>query len=170
MSTVLAFGTYSVRKHPRVGILIDGLRKNGCNVEEINQLLLLSTAQRVEILKTMESIRIRLEFASSLEITQQTSTVHGRRRTASRMPCWSVIWGISTYYSPNHVFKRRADYSRSSHFCRRYQSERSWSSSGPKVKLPKRLDRMAINGQHRSWYWMAKESIRPCSSLKIKAW
>lgn len=51
MSTVLAFGTYSVRKHPRVGILIDGLRKNGCNVEEINQPLLLSTAQRVEILK-----------------------------------------------------------------------------------------------------------------------
>ena len=47
MSTVLAFGTYSVRKHPRVGILIDGLRKNGCNVEEINQPLLLfhSTAR-----------------------------------------------------------------------------------------------------------------------------
>ena len=40
-----------MRKHPRVGILIDGLRKNGCNVEEINQPLLFSTAQRVEILK-----------------------------------------------------------------------------------------------------------------------
>lgn len=40
-----------MRKHPRVGILIDGLRKNSCNVEEINQPLLFSTAQRVEILK-----------------------------------------------------------------------------------------------------------------------
>lgn len=48
---VLAFGTYNVRKHPRVGILISGLRKNGCSVEEINHPLELSTAQRVEILK-----------------------------------------------------------------------------------------------------------------------
>jgi hypothetical protein len=49
--TVLAFGTYNARKHPRVGILIDGLRKNGCNVEEVNHPLRLSTAQRVEILQ-----------------------------------------------------------------------------------------------------------------------
>lgn len=48
---VLAFGTYNVRKHPRVGILIDGLRRNGCAVEEINHPLELSTAQRVEVLK-----------------------------------------------------------------------------------------------------------------------
>lgn len=50
MTTVLAFGTYNMRKHPRVGILIDGLRKNGCDVVEINHPLALSTAQRVEIL------------------------------------------------------------------------------------------------------------------------
>lgn len=48
---VLAFGTYNVRKHPRVGILIDGLKKHGCWVEEINHPLTLSTAQRVDILK-----------------------------------------------------------------------------------------------------------------------
>lgn len=51
MPRVLAFGTYNARKHPRVSILIDGLRKNGCQVEEINEPLKLSTAQRVEILK-----------------------------------------------------------------------------------------------------------------------
>ena len=51
MPKVLAFGTYNIRKHPRVGILIDGLRKNGCEVTEINDPLTLSTAQRVEILK-----------------------------------------------------------------------------------------------------------------------
>ena len=51
MTTVLAFGTYNVRKHPRVGILIEGLRRNGCKVEEINHPLELSTAQRVDILK-----------------------------------------------------------------------------------------------------------------------
>ncbi|PST47682.1 hypothetical protein COO72_11735 [Bifidobacterium callitrichos] len=48
---VLAFGTYNVRRHPRVGILIDGLRANGCEVTEINHPLGLSTAQRVDILR-----------------------------------------------------------------------------------------------------------------------
>ena len=48
---VLAFGTYNAQKHPRIGILISGLRKNGCLVEEINHPMELSTAQRVEILK-----------------------------------------------------------------------------------------------------------------------
>ena len=51
MATVLAFGTYNVRKHPRVGILIDGLRKHGVRVDEVNRPLELSTAQRVDILK-----------------------------------------------------------------------------------------------------------------------
>lgn len=50
-STVLAFGTYNLRKHPRVGIILDGLRDNGMHVEEINKPLLLTTAQRVDILK-----------------------------------------------------------------------------------------------------------------------
>ncbi len=49
MSRVLAFRIYNVRKHPRVGILIDGLQKNGCEVVEINNPLMLSTAERVEI-------------------------------------------------------------------------------------------------------------------------
>lgn len=48
---ILAFGTYDTRRHPRVGILIEGLRRNGCTVTEINHPLRLSTAQRVEILK-----------------------------------------------------------------------------------------------------------------------
>lgn len=51
MPTILAFGTYDRRKHPRVGILIDGLRANGCRVEEVNQPLGFSTAEHVEILK-----------------------------------------------------------------------------------------------------------------------
>lgn len=43
--------------------------------KKINQPLLFSTAQRVEILKkTVESIRLRMEFVASLEISQRTST------------------------------------------------------------------------------------------------
>ena len=48
---MLGFGTYDKRKHPRVGILLDGLRAHGCDIDEINLSLDLSTAQRVEILK-----------------------------------------------------------------------------------------------------------------------
>ncbi|MDM8322793.1 glycosyltransferase [Bifidobacterium pullorum] len=51
MRTVLAFGTYDARKHQRIGILIEGLRRNGCTVDEINHPLGLSTSQRVDILK-----------------------------------------------------------------------------------------------------------------------
>ena len=50
MTTVLAFGTYNTRKHPRVGILISGLRYNGVHVDQINRPLELTTAERVEIL------------------------------------------------------------------------------------------------------------------------
>ncbi|MEE8701475.1 glycosyltransferase [Bifidobacterium crudilactis] len=51
MSNILAFGTYNTRKHPRVGILIEGLRCNGCQVTEINRPLTLSTADRVAMLQ-----------------------------------------------------------------------------------------------------------------------
>lgn len=126
MSTVLAFGTYSVRKHPRVGILIDGLRKNGCNVEEINQPLLLSTAQRVEILKNHGKYSDSAGICFVFGDYSANKHMHGRRRMASRMPCWSVIWGISTYYSPTMYLKACRLFSIIS-FCRRYR-ERSWRS------------------------------------------
>ena len=51
MSRIIAFGTYNARKHPRIGILIDGLREHGIDVHEINAPLTLSTAERVQILK-----------------------------------------------------------------------------------------------------------------------
>lgn len=47
----LAFGTYDVRKHPRVGVLIDGLRAHGIEVDEVNAPLRLSTAERVAMLR-----------------------------------------------------------------------------------------------------------------------
>lgn len=48
---VVAFGTYDVTTHPRVGVLIEGLRDNGHDVVEINRRLGLSTAQRVELVR-----------------------------------------------------------------------------------------------------------------------
>lgn len=46
----LTFGTYDVRSHPRVGVLIEGLRASGDEVVELNEPLRLSTAGRVAML------------------------------------------------------------------------------------------------------------------------
>lgn len=48
---VLGFGTYDVRRHPRVGIVLDGLRSHGVEVAEANVPLGFSTAERVEMLR-----------------------------------------------------------------------------------------------------------------------
>lgn len=48
---VLGFGTYDARAHPRVGILLDGLRSAGHEVAEVNVPLGLDTAARVAILQ-----------------------------------------------------------------------------------------------------------------------
>lgn len=48
---VLAFGTYDASAHPRVQVLIDGLRAHGVTVTELDEPLGLSTAERVRILR-----------------------------------------------------------------------------------------------------------------------
>lgn len=47
---IVGFGTYDREKHPRVGILLDGLRQLGEEVTELNAPLGLSTAERVAML------------------------------------------------------------------------------------------------------------------------
>lgn len=48
---VVAFGTYDAGTHPRVGVLIAGLRSHGIEVVECNVPLGLSTADRVRMLR-----------------------------------------------------------------------------------------------------------------------
>ena len=48
---VVAFGTYDVQAHPRVAVLIEGLRAHGVHVHEVNARLGLDTAQRVAMLQ-----------------------------------------------------------------------------------------------------------------------
>jgi glycosyltransferase involved in cell wall biosynthesis len=48
---ILGFGTYDLARHPRVGIILDGLRAAGDDVLEVNEPLGFSTAERVEMLR-----------------------------------------------------------------------------------------------------------------------
>ena len=47
----LVFGTYDVRRHPRIGVLIEGLRDVGDDITEVNVPLDLDTAGRVAMLR-----------------------------------------------------------------------------------------------------------------------
>jgi glycosyltransferase involved in cell wall biosynthesis len=47
----VAFGTYDRTRHPRVAVLLDGLRANGDEVTEVNEPLRLDTAGRVAMLR-----------------------------------------------------------------------------------------------------------------------
>ena len=48
---LIAFGTYDVRTHPRVGVLVEGLRASGDQVREVNVRLGIDTAGRVAMLR-----------------------------------------------------------------------------------------------------------------------
>jgi glycosyltransferase involved in cell wall biosynthesis len=48
---IAAFGTYDARKHPRVAVLVAGLREHGYEVAELNRPLGFSTAERVRMLQ-----------------------------------------------------------------------------------------------------------------------
>lgn len=47
---IIGFGTYDTAKHPRVGIILDGLRGHGDDVVEVNAPLGFTTAERVAML------------------------------------------------------------------------------------------------------------------------
>ncbi|MCK9794975.1 glycosyltransferase [Isoptericola sp. 4D.3] len=48
---IVAFGTYDSARHPRVGVLVAGLRAHGYTVRELDRPLGLTTAQRVRMLR-----------------------------------------------------------------------------------------------------------------------
>lgn len=48
---VLGFGTYDAQRHPRIEVLLDGMRAHGLDVSELVRPLGLSTAERVRMLQ-----------------------------------------------------------------------------------------------------------------------
>lgn len=143
MPRVLAFGTYNVRKHPRVGILIDGLRKNGCEVVEINKPLMLSTAERVEILKKPWKV-----FGFGIKLLGLWRSIARQARAwmkANGKPD-AILVGYMGHFDvllAHHVFKGVPIIL--DHLIFAGDTAKDRGAQGLKVKLLKRLDRMAIN-------------------------
>ena len=62
---VVGFGTYDVTRHPRIGVLLDGLREHGHTVVEINRPLGFSTAERVAMMaKPWKAYRFALRLVA----------------------------------------------------------------------------------------------------------
>ena len=143
MPKVLAFGTYNVRKHPRVGILIDGLRKNGCDVVEINDPLTLSTAERVEILKKPWKV---FSFGFKLLGLWHSIAKQARAWMKSNGRPDAVLVGYMGHFDvllAHHVFKNVPIVL--DHLIFAGDTAKDRGAQGLKVKLLKHLDRMAIN-------------------------
>lgn len=139
---VLAFGTYNVRKHPRVGILISGLRKNGCTVEEINHPLELSTAQRVETLKKPWKL---FGFAWNLLGLWRALRRDARTWMKRNGRPDAVLVGYMGHFDvllAHHVFRGVPIIL--DHLIFAGDTAKDRGAQGIKVKLLQRLDRMAI--------------------------
>lgn len=143
MPKVLAFGTYNVRKHPRVGILIDGLRKNGCEVTEINKPLMLSTAERVEILKKPWKV---FGFGFNLLGLWHNITKQARAWMKANGKPDAVLVGYMGHFDvllARHVFKGVPIIL--DHLIFAGDTAKDRGAQGLKVKLLRHLDRVAID-------------------------
>jgi glycosyltransferase involved in cell wall biosynthesis len=76
---VLGFGTYDLRRHPRTGIIMAGLRAHGAEVAELNVPLGFSTAERVAMLQ-----KPWLAYRLALRLTRCWWTLARRARRIGR--------------------------------------------------------------------------------------
>lgn len=96
---VIAFGTYDSKAHPRVQVVIDGLRAHGFEVEECNIPLGLDTAGRVALLK-------RPWTAPALAARLITKWVQLWRRARQLAPADAVLVPYLGHFDV-HLAKRR---------------------------------------------------------------
>ena len=75
---ILGFGTYDSTRHPRIGIVFDGLRAHGDEVVEANSPLGFTTAERVEMLQ-----RPWLTYRLALRLVQSWRTIARTARHAA---------------------------------------------------------------------------------------
>jgi glycosyltransferase involved in cell wall biosynthesis len=91
---ILAFGTYDVSRHPRIGIVIEGLRASGDEVVEVNEPLGFDTSERVDMLaRPWTALRLAVRIAATWW------TLAGRARRAARSgPFDAVVIGYMGHF------------------------------------------------------------------------
>ncbi|KFI84261.1 glycosyltransferase [Bifidobacterium psychraerophilum] len=143
MTHILAFGTYNSRKHPRVGILIDGLRRNGCEVTEINRPLNISTAGRVEVLKHPWKL---FGFARTLLSLWRQLSKDARIWVRENGRPDAVLIGYMGHFDvllAHHIFHSTPLIL--DHLIFAGDTAKDRGADGVKVRLLNKLDRMAID-------------------------
>ena len=139
---VLAFGTYDVRTHPRVGVLVEGLRACGDQVREVNVRLGIDTAGRVAMLR--QPWRLPL-LALRLARCWTVLTVRGLRERRRQRPD-AVLVGYLGHFDvllARLLFRRAVLVLDHLVFAADTAADRGVAGSW-RVRLLARLDRLAL--------------------------
>ncbi len=139
---LLAFGTYDVRTHPRVGVLVEGLRASGDDVREVNVRLGIDTAGRVAMLR--QPWRLPL-LALRLGRCWTVLTVRGLRERRRHRP-EAVLVGYLGHFDvllARLLFRRALVVLDHLVFAADTAADRGEAGSW-KVRLLTRLDRLAL--------------------------
>jgi len=139
---ILAFGTYDVRTHPRIGVLVEGLRAHGDEVTEVNVPLGIDTAGRVAMLR--QPWRLPL-LALRLARCWAVLAVRGRRAWRDKRPD-VVLVGYLGHFDvllATLLFRRAVIALDHLVFAADTAADRGESRSW-KVRLLARLDRRAL--------------------------
>ena len=139
---ILSFGTYEAARHPRVGILVDGLRSHGVDVSEVNHPIGLSTSERVRMLQQpwrLPLLLVRLLRAwTRLWVGSRPFRRRGSRPEAvlvGYMGHFDVILARLLFPSVPIVLD---------HLLFAADTARDRGSAGAKVRLLSLLDRLAL--------------------------
>lgn len=137
---VLGFGTYDLHTHPRVGIILEGLRAQGDEVVEFNEPLGLDTAQRVAMLR-----RPWLAYRLVLRLAGSWAAL-ARRRLSDRSRYDAVIVGYLGHFDvllARLLYPRRRIALDQMIFAADTARDRG-VSGGAKLRLLDALDRFAV--------------------------
>lgn len=142
MTRLLGFGTYDVRSHPRVRVLLDGLTAHGLTVRELDLPLGLSTSDRVAILQHPS----RLPVLAGRLASRWSGLAAGTRAYRGNAGPDALLVGYMGHFD---VLLARLLYPRTTivldHLIFAAGTARDRGEGGLKASLLERLDRLATH-------------------------
>ncbi|MCL1870970.1 MAG: glycosyltransferase [Promicromonosporaceae bacterium] len=139
---IVTFGTYDAARHPRIGVIIEGLRAHGQQVVEVNRPLGFTTAERVRMLQQpwrlpLLLVRLVACWAGLVGGAARARRAHGAPR--------AVVVGYMGHFD---VLLARVVYPRTTivldHLIFAGDTATDRGAAGLRVRLLRSLDRLAI--------------------------